>query len=72
MILKVKVFPNSSKACVVEGDGIVKVYVKESPERGQANKAVIKCLARHFNLDRDSIKIVKGLKERNKLIEISP
>ena len=72
MIVRVKVFPNSSKAYVLEGDDIVKVYVRESPERGQANKAVIKSLAKHFNVDKNSIKIVRRLKERNKVVEILP
>ena len=40
------------------------------PEKGKANLELIKKIAKHFNVSSSQIKIVSGLKSRNKIIEI--
>ncbi len=46
------------------------VYVKQLAREGKANEAVIKLLAKHFNVSKSAIKIVSGLKSKNKIVEI--
>jgi len=38
MKIGIKVYPASGREEVVEKDGVVKVYVKSSPDKGKANK----------------------------------
>ncbi len=52
------------------GDGIFLVYVKEVPEKGKANSAIIKLLAGYFKTTRANVKIVGGLTSKKKIIEI--
>lgn len=46
------------------------VYLTKSPQKGQANKALIKLLAKHFHLSKSKVRIVQGHKSRFKIIEI--
>ena len=69
--IRVKVIPNSRTHEVIrEGDGFL-VKVKEPPKEGKANKAVMESLARYFSVPQGSIRILSGLKSRNKVIEVS-
>lgn len=68
---KIKVIPNAKKNEVLEEEGILKVYVKSPPVRGKANKAVIELLAEFFKVKKRDIKIIKGEKSREKVIEYS-
>ena len=70
MILKVKVFPNARKPRILEADGLLKVYVNAPPADGKANKAVIKAIAEHRQVRKSAITIIKGLRSRNKTIEV--
>ena len=51
-------------------DGTLIVKVTEPAEAGKANIAVVELLAKHFRVPRSSVKIVGGLRDRRKLIEI--
>ncbi|MEM5878115.1 MAG: DUF167 domain-containing protein [Candidatus Aenigmatarchaeota archaeon] len=70
MMIKAKVYPNSKENKVVGGE-TVKIYVSKPAEDGKANQAVIEMLADFYNVKKGCIKIVKGLKAREKLIEIN-
>ena len=48
-----------------------KVWVKEAPEKGRANLAVIKALADYFKTSQSSIKIASGSRSKLKIIEIT-
>jgi hypothetical protein len=65
-ILEIKVIPNSRVEKVIEGEPMV-VKVREPPEKGKANKAVVKLLSKHFG---SRVRIVSGDKSRTKLVEI--
>lgn len=67
--IKIKVITNAKKNEVVAGD-IFKVYVNAPPVDGKANKAIIEILAEHFKVRKSNVKIVKGEKSREKIIEI--
>ncbi len=47
-----------------------KVYVKEVPEKGKANRAVLKTLAKYFEIPVSSLEIVSGDKSSRKIIKI--
>lgn len=70
MKIQVKVKPNSKTGEVSqEGDNFV-VKVKEPPQEGRANQAVIKLLAQHFDVPQSQIRILSGFKSKNKVIEV--
>ncbi|ALU11770.1 hypothetical protein EYM_04550 [Ignicoccus islandicus DSM 13165] len=68
-LVKVCVKPNSAKSEVVgwEGDCLV-VRVDAPPERGKANKELIKLLKKYFKAK--DIEIVKGATSKVKLIRV--
>lgn len=70
MKILVKVMPNSRvEAVSLDGDRYL-VKVKEPPREGKANRAVIKLLAKHFNVPQSFVRVVSGSGGRNKVIEI--
>lgn len=71
MKISVKVKPGSKNEKVIKVDGTnFIVHVKELPIEGKANAAVIKLLGNYFGIPKSNIQILKGLRSRNKLIEI--
>jgi hypothetical protein len=46
------------------------IGLKSKPEKGEANKELMKKLAEHFNVHSSRIRILSGFKSRNKIIEI--
>ena len=72
MLVKVKVFPNSKKESVIEkSTDSFEVRVREKAERGQANKALIRILASYLKISPSKIRIIKGFKQKSKIIDIS-
>ena len=53
------------------GEGSYLVFTKEPPQKGKANQAIIQLLAKHFKKPQASLKIIKGLKSKQKIIKIS-
>lgn len=72
----VKVTPKASKnriGGVVDGTmgkKLLKVYVKEVAEDGQANHAVIEVLSEYFHKAKSAIQILNGHTTREKRIQI--
>lgn len=67
----VKVHPRARKQVIEEGPaGELKLRVKSSPSKGEANREVITVLASHFGLPRSRVKIIRGQKSRLKLISL--
>lgn len=52
------------------GEVQMKVYVTAIPEDGKANKAVLRLVAEHYDLPISKLRLVRGLKGRDKVIEI--
>jgi uncharacterized protein len=69
MKIKIKIHANSSQEKIEEivKDKGYEVWIKEKPIDGKANEELIKVLKKYFKKD---IKIVQGLKSRNKIVEI--
>ena len=49
----------------------LRVRVQESPVDGQANRALIKLLADRLGVPISAVRIVSGLKSRNKVVELA-
>ena len=71
MELKAKVIPNSSKREIIPEARALKVHLTARPEKGEANKELIELLAKYFKVKKSQITILKGLKSREKTIEIT-
>ena len=68
--LKIIVKPNSSKNQVVKWDsdkGGIRVNIKAEPEKGKANKEVVKFFSK---LLKKKIRITSGLKNKTKILLI--
>ncbi len=52
-------------------DGTLKVRVKAAPEKGKANKELIKILAEKYKVRKSEIQIVSGATDQIKLVKIS-
>jgi len=53
----------------VIGNQIV-ISIKSQPERGRANKELLKKLAAHFGVSQERVRIVSGLTSRKKIVEV--
>jgi len=51
------------------GEDCFKVSVKEPPEEGKANQAIVKALAEYFKVNQSTIKLVSGFSSKNKIFE---
>ncbi|MFH1386684.1 MAG: DUF167 domain-containing protein [bacterium] len=71
MRLSVRVFPNAKQNKFIQEENRLKVYLTVPPIEGKANKALIEFLAEHFQTKRNRIKIIKGEKSRDKVVEVS-
>lgn len=71
MIINIRVIPRARRNVIEpQSDGSIRVYTTAVPSDGDANAAVIKMLARHFDVPKTSIKIIRGQTSRDKVIEI--
>lgn len=52
------------------GAKLFKILVKAPAKEGKANEAVIKLLAEYFKISKLAIKIICGLKSKNKILDI--
>ena len=70
MKIQVKVKPNSkTEEISLEGNSFI-IRIKEPPKEGKANQAVIKMLAKYFDISQSQVRILSGLKRRNKVIQV--
>ena len=72
LYLKLKINPNSAKNEIkaVMTDETVKINISAQPEKGKANKELIKFLSNQFAVNKNNIKIISGASDRLKLIKI--
>ncbi len=72
MIINVRVTPRARQNKIVASDdgATLRVYTTAAPADGDANAAVIKMLAKHFDVPKTSIKIIRGETCRDKVFEI--
>lgn len=70
MKIAVRVVPGAKRTVVKQEEGAWKVYLTAPAVEGKANKALLACLAEHFGVRKSQIEIIKGLKSRDKTINI--
>lgn len=70
MIINVRVIPRARVQKIVADGDVYRVYTNAVPADGAANAAVIKMLAKHFDVAKTRIKIVRGETSHDKVIEI--
>lgn len=71
MVISVAVKPNARENAVEKlPDGSFSVSVAAVPEKGKANLAVVRALAKHFGVAVSCVKIVRGASSGKKLVEI--
>lgn len=70
--LRAKVIPNSNenKLVAIMDDQTVKIRIAAKPEKGKANKELIKFLAQTLNTSKEKIEIISGHTDPLKLIRI--
>lgn len=71
MTYEVKVITRASKNEVIEESyGKLKVYLTAVPEKGKANKLLLKILSEHFRIKPSKVFLVMGKTSHNKLVNI--
>ena len=61
VVLAVKAFPGAKRNAVNVGtDEFLKVYVTQIPEKGKANEAIRKQLAKSLNLRSSQVELLQG------------
>ncbi len=72
MQIRAKIIPNSKKRKIEKiGDNIFEIKTKSKPENNQANNEVIDILSDFFVVPISNVRIIRGHRGRNKIIEIS-
>lgn len=71
LILEIKVVPLSGRSGFeLDKQGNVKCFLKSAPEKGAANKELIKLLSKELKVPQNDIDIIAGLTVRKKKIKL--
>ncbi len=69
--IDIRVHPKSGRNAVeVSGDGTVRVRVTAAAERGRANEAAARLLAKRLGVSKSRVSIVRGHASRDKVVRI--
>lgn len=71
MKVKVRVIPRAKKEAVEKFEGGLKVYMTEPAIEGRANRKLVEILAEYYHARKYNIAIIKGDKQRDKVVEIT-
>jgi len=72
MLVKVHVVPKSKSVKIEElAEKCLRVRLISPPVDGRANNELIKLLARYYKKNKSAVRIKKGLRSRDKLIEVA-
>ncbi len=70
-IFNVRVIPRAKQNSITtDADGTIRVHTTTAPTDGKANDAVVRMLAKHFDVPKSAINIIRGQTSHNKTIEI--
>ncbi len=72
MRINIHVTPNAARNEIIDitENGEYRVKIQSPPINGAANKNLIKFIASIFGVSKSKVRIVSGLKSRNKILEI--
>lgn len=70
--IKVKVNPRAQCTEIFDilEDGTYKIRINEPPDKGKANKALVKYLSKILSIPKSRIKIISGERSREKILKI--
>ncbi len=68
-LINVKVIPQAKKENVFAEGDCLKVHVKSPAVEGRANEAMLKLLADFFKVKKSKVRIVRGERAREKVVE---
>jgi len=72
LVVEIKVIPGSGRnKWIIDKSGTLKCYLKNPPEKGLANKELIKLLAKALGLAQQDVEIIRGVTSRKKHIKIA-
>ena len=71
MIVEIRVIPGAKKNTIKDDNGRLKVYLTAPALEGKANKSLVEVLSKYFSVRKRQIDIIKGLKSRDKIVNIS-
>jgi uncharacterized protein YggU (UPF0235/DUF167 family) len=70
-LIRVKAFPDAKKEHVEEvSPNVLRIFIRESAERNMANHAVIKAVAKFYNIPEKQLIIKTGHRAQNKTLLI--
>ena len=69
IFVKVKTKAKEEKIEKINKDRFI-VWTKEIPQKGRANKAVLRLLADYFNIPISQLEITSGLGSKNKILSV--
>jgi uncharacterized protein (TIGR00251 family) len=69
--IKIKVITRAKRNQIVGWqDDVLKIRITDAPVAGRANEMLLDFLAKKWQVARSEIKIIRGLKSKNKILEI--
>ena len=68
LTIEVKVTPRAKKSALKKTGAGYRAWVQAAPDKGKANKELIKLMADYFSLPPSQIRIIRGEKSRSKLL----
>jgi uncharacterized protein (TIGR00251 family) len=72
VLLEVRVSPRASRNAIEPADSSrLRIRVTSAPERGKANAAVTKLLAKRLGVANSACRVVRGSSARDKRIEVA-
>jgi uncharacterized protein (TIGR00251 family) len=63
--------PGASSEGIVVSGRTLRIEVRKKAERGAANRAVIRLVAKKFGVNTEQVQIVRGTRAKRKLIRIN-
>ena len=70
MKINIKVITKAKRNEIKKVGDNYKAWLTIAPTQGKANQALIELLANYFKIKKSQIKIIKGARSKNKVIEI--
>lgn len=67
--IKAKVHARENRVEEIDNENLI-VHVKEVPEKGKANWAILKLVAKHYGVPTTQVRIITGRTSSKKLLEI--
>lgn len=68
--IAVRATPKASANRIVPDGGVLRVYVTAAPDKGRANAAIIKLLAKSLGIPKTRVTLIRGETGRDKVFRV--